>query len=135
MFGDCYNEFWNTTTYVVKGLCRREILFAIDHLNDIVRKELIRMISWLVGIEQGFDFSLGKNYKFLRPHVSEEVWKRLMSTYNMDSYSHMWESLEQCMALFREISAAAARLSDYQYPPYDKKISNYMNNSCKFDRN
>lgn len=126
MFDDCCNEFWNTTTYVVKGLCRREILFAIDHLNDIVRKELIRMISWLVGIEQGFDFSLGKNYKFLRPHVSEEVWKRLMSTYNMDSYSHMWESLEQCMALFREISAAVARLSDYQYPPYDKKISNYI---------
>ena len=23
-----------------------------------------------------------------------------MSTYNMDSYPHMWESFEQCMALF-----------------------------------
>lgn len=126
MFDDCCNEFWNTTTYVVKGLCRREILFAIDHLNDIVRKELIRMISWSVGIEQGFDFSLGKNYKFLRRYISEEVWKRLMSTYHMDSYSRVWESLEQCMALFREISATVARLLDYQYPPYDKKISNYV---------
>ncbi len=38
MFDDCCNEFWNTTPYVVKGLCRKEILFAIDHLNDIVRK-------------------------------------------------------------------------------------------------
>ena len=126
MFDDCCNEFWNTTTYVVKGLCRREILFAIDHLNDIVRKELIRMISWSVGIEQGFDFSLGKNYKFLRRYISEEVWKRLMSTYNMASYSRMWESLEQCMALFREISTTVARLLNYQYPPYDKKISNYV---------
>lgn len=126
MFDDCCNEFWNTTTYVVKGLCRREILFAIDHLNDIVRKELIRMISWSVGIEQGFDLSLGKNYKFLRRYISEEVWKRLMSTYHMDSYSRVWESLEQCMALFREISATVARLLDYQYPPYDKKISNYV---------
>lgn len=126
MFDDCCNEFWNTTTYVVKGLCRREILFAIDHLNDIVRKELIRMISWSVGIEQGFDLSLGKNYKFLRRYISEEVWKRLMSTYHMDSYSRVWESLEQCMTLFREISATVARLLDYQYPPYDKKISNYV---------
>ena len=126
MFDNCCNEFWNTTTYVVKGLCRREILFAIDHLNDIVRKELIRMISWSVGIEQGFDLSLGKNYKFLRRYISEEVWKRLMSTYHMDSYSRVWESLEQCMALFREISATVARLLDYQYPPYDKKISNYV---------
>lgn len=31
-YDDCCNEFWNTTTYVVKGLCRKEILFAIDHL-------------------------------------------------------------------------------------------------------
>ena len=57
MFDDCCNEFWNTTTYVVKGLCRKEILFAIDHMNDIVRKELLRMISWLIGIKQGFHFS------------------------------------------------------------------------------
>lgn len=66
MFDDCCNEFWNTTTYVVKGLCRKEILFAIDHMNDIVRKELLRMISWLIGIKQGFHFSLGKNYKFMK---------------------------------------------------------------------
>jgi len=125
-FDDCCNEFWNTATYVVKGLCRREILFAIDHMNDIVRKELLRMISWLVGIEQGFHFSLGKNYKFLQRYIPEELWKRLMSTYHMDSYSHMWESLEQSMTLFREASAEVARRVGYQYPPYDEKISNYV---------
>ncbi len=125
-FDDCCNEFWNTATYVVKGLCRREILFAIDHMNDIVRKELLRMISWLVGIEQGFHFSLGKNYKFLQRYIPEELWKRLMSTYHMDSYSHMWESLEQSMTLFREASAEVARRLVYQYPPYDEKISNYV---------
>lgn len=126
MFDDCCNEFWNTTPYVVKGLCRKEILFAIDHLNDIVRKELLRMISWWVGIEQGFDFSLGKNYKFLKRYISEELWNRLLSTYNMDSYPHMWDSLEQCMALFRESSAEVARRLNYQYPPYDEKIRNYV---------
>lgn len=46
-----------------------------------------------------------------------------MSTYNLDSYSHMWESLEQYMELFRKVSAEAARQLDYQYPPYDEKIS------------
>ena len=40
--------------YVIKGLCRKEILFAIDHFNQIVRHELLRMISWKVGIETGF---------------------------------------------------------------------------------
>ncbi len=126
MFDDCCNEFWNTVPYVVKGLCRKEILFAIDHMNDIVRKELLRMISWLVGFEKGFHFSLGKNYKFLNRYVSEDLWKRLMSTYRMDSYTRMWEALEQCMALFREASAEAARRLGCPYPPYDEKISDYV---------
>ncbi|EYF71926.1 hypothetical protein V538_02672, partial [Staphylococcus aureus F91077] len=53
-YDDCCNEFWNVTPYVIKGLCRKEILFAIDHFNQIVRHELLRMISWKVGIETGF---------------------------------------------------------------------------------
>ena len=44
-----------------------------------------------------------------------------MSTYNMDSYPHMWESFEQCMALFREVSSEVACQLDYQYPLYDEK--------------
>ena len=126
MFDDCCNEFWYTITYVVKGLFRKEILFAIDHMNDIVRKELLRMISWLVGIENGFTFSLGKNYKFLERYIPEEMWEKLMVTYRMDSYANMWESLEQCMSLFREVSAEAARRLNYRYPSYDEKITEYV---------
>ena len=126
MFDDCCNEFWNTVPYVVKGLCRREILFAIDHMNEIVRKELLRMISWSVGTRQGFYFSLGKNYKFLDRYITRELWERLLSTYRMDSYEQMWESLEQCMALFREVSSETATRLNYPYPDYDEKISGYV---------
>lgn len=126
MFDDCCNEFWNTVPYVVKGLCRREILFAIDHLSDVVRKELLRMLSWKIGIERGFDFSLGKNYKFMEKYLPAELWERLMSTYRMGSYGEMWEALEQCMALFREVSAETAARLGYRYPDYDEKISGYV---------
>ena len=125
-FDDCCNEFWNTTTYVVKGLCRREILFALDHLNNIVRMELLRMISWWVGTEQGYNFSLGKNYKFLERYIPIELWEQLMTTYRMDSYIQMWESLEQCMELFRKVSAEVAKRLNYPYPDYDEKISEYV---------
>ena len=125
-FDDCCNEFWNTTTYVVKGLCRREILSAIDHLNNIVRMELLRMISWWVGTEQGYNFSLGKNYKFLERYIPIELWEQLMTTYRMDSYIQMWESLEQCMELFRKVSAEVAKRLNYPYPDYDEKISEYV---------
>ncbi|MFI0698471.1 aminoglycoside 6-adenylyltransferase, partial [Staphylococcus aureus] len=36
-FYDCCNEFWSVSTYVAKGVFRREILFALDHFNNILR--------------------------------------------------------------------------------------------------
>ena len=51
---------------------------------------------------------------------------RLMATYRMDSYQQMWDSLEQCMALFREVSSQAVQRLGYLYPPYDEKISEYV---------
>lgn len=126
-YDDCCNEFWHVTPYVVKGLCRKEILFAIDHLNQILRFELLRMMSWKVGIETGFTVSVGKNYKFLDKYIPEDLWNRLLSTYRMDSYENVWKSLSICHQLFREVSKEVAELLGFDYPEYDKKVIGYVN--------
>ena len=72
-YDDCCNEFWNVTPYVIKGLCRKEILFAIDHLNQILRFELLRMMSWKVGIKTEFSLSVGKNYKYINKYIDEDL--------------------------------------------------------------
>lgn len=64
-FDDCCNEFWMVSTYVIKGLMRKEILFALDHMNDILRPNVLRMIAWNIGIEHQFSLSVGKNYKYI----------------------------------------------------------------------
>ncbi|ABW18323.1 aminoglycoside 6-adenylyltransferase [Alkaliphilus oremlandii] len=124
-YDDCCNEFWNTTPYVVKGLCRKEILFAIDHLNQIVRHELLRMISWKVGIETGFKLSVGKNFKFIDRYICQDLWDRFLSTYQMDSYEKVWEALLLCHQLFREVSGEVAKQLHYTYPKYDDNITKY----------
>ena len=124
-FDDCCNEFWHVTPYVVKGLCRKEILFAIDHLNQILRFELLRMISWKVGVETNFSLSIGKNFKFLNRYTPEDLWNRLLSSYRMDSYENMWESLFTCLQLFREVSKEVAEMLGYDYPEYDQNITRY----------
>jgi aminoglycoside 6-adenylyltransferase len=124
-YDDCCNEFWHVTPYVVKGLCRKEILFSIDHLNRIVRPELLRMISWKVGIETGFTLSVGKNYKFLDKYISKDLWNRLLSTYRMDSYESVWKSLFICHQLFREVSGEVAEILGYAYPEYDRNVTRY----------
>lgn len=124
-FDDCCNEFWWVSTYVVKGLARKEILFANDHLNEIVRPNLLRMMSWHIGIKKGFNFSLGKNYKFIERYLSKEDWKTLLSTYDVSSYPKTWQALFTCLELFRKYSKAVGNQLDYTYPDYDQAISNY----------
>lgn len=127
-FDDCCNEFWMVSTYVVKGLARREILFAIDHLNEIARPNLLRMMSWQIGAEQGYNFSLGKNYKYINQYLPEEDWEELLSTYMENNYENMWQSLFTCYHLFRKYSQVTAQSLGYNYPEYDKAITKYIEN-------
>lgn len=124
-FDDCCNEFWFVSTYVVKGLARREILFAIDHLSENVRSNLLRMIAWQIGSERGYTFSVGKNYKFIDRYMSRQDWDLLMSTYNQQGYQEMWQSLFNCYDLFRKYSKAVAASLGYPYPDYDQAITTY----------
>lgn len=124
-FDDCCNEFWFVSTYVVKGLARREVLFAADYLNGVARPNLIRMMGWRVGVEHGFTFSIGKNAKFLDRYVPAEDWQLLLSTYACNGYSEMWRSLYTCHDLFRKYARAVAERLGYAYPDYDRAITGY----------
>lgn len=124
-FDDCCNEFWWVSTYVVKGLARKEILFAIDHLNEIVRPNLLRMMSWKIGLEHGFSFSVGKNYKFINQYLPKDDWEILLSTYSQEEYERVWQSLFTCYELFRKYSKSVAEGLGYKYPDYDESITKY----------
>lgn len=124
-FDDCCNEFWMVSTYVAKGLARKEILFAIDHLNEIARPNLLRMMSWQIGTEKGFSFSVGKNYKFIDRYLPPEDWEKLLSTYAGHGYASMWQSLLTCYELFRKYSRMVSASLGYDYPDYDAAITGY----------
>lgn len=124
-FDDCCNEFWFVSTYVVKGLARKEILFAIDHLNEVARPNLLRMMAWYIGIEHSFTFSLGKNYKFINRYLPQNDWETLLSTYSVNNYTKLWESLFTCYKLFRKYSKLVAESLGYKYPDYDEAVTKY----------
>lgn len=127
-FDDCCNEFWSVSTYVAKGLFRKEFLYAMDHFNQILRPELLRMISWEVGIREGFNFSVGKNYKFISNYLPEAELKKLINTFSQSGYKESWESFELCCKLFRAYSKEVASALNYKYPDYDEKMTNFVQN-------
>ena len=125
MFDDCCNEFWWLSTYVAKGLARDELPYAIAHL-DYMRKQLMTMLSWQVGLEKGFTFSIGKQFKYLQQHISDAAWQQLCATWNAGSPAACEEALVGMLALFSEVSKDVAKRFGYNYPDYDAKVSDYL---------
>jgi aminoglycoside 6-adenylyltransferase len=125
-FDDCCNEFWWVSTYVSKGLWRREFLYAIEHFHNYVRKSLLRMLSWKVGIDTGFSLSVGKSYKYLNKYLPPKTWKDLLAIYQNGSFEELWEALFASFRLFREASREVSERLSYPYPDYDEQITAFI---------
>ena len=122
---NCSNEFWWLSTYVTKGICRNELLYVIDHLN-LMKKQLLTMISWKVGIETSFSLSVGKSFKYLEKYVSKETWEKIIKTYKNDTIDSIWDSLIMCCNLFQETEQFVSSKLGYKYSEYNKNVINYL---------
>jgi aminoglycoside 6-adenylyltransferase len=124
-FDDCCNEFWWLSTYVIKGLCRNELLYALRHL-DLMRGQLLNMVSWKVGYETGYQVSVGKACKYLEPYAGPELWERIKASCRAFDGESARTALGDCCALFREVSNEAAAALGYPLPPYGEKVGAYL---------
>ena len=119
-FQDCCNEFWWVTTYVVKGLCRKEYYYASDHLYEICQKELRRLLAWQVGSEDGWQQSLGKNDKYLLQKLTPELGAKLLHCQDFSSPKALWQSLLATQELFHKVALDFAHSQQFYY---DKKTA------------
>lgn len=126
-YAHCCNELWWVSTYIAKGLWRKEILYAIDHLHLYVRPMLLQMITWQVGITTGFQVSVGKNHKYLQQYVDPEVWTQLVATYPQAEDEQVWQALQQTGDLFRQVALDVATQLHFEYDRVqDQQVSAYL---------
>ncbi|MDR1030591.1 MAG: aminoglycoside 6-adenylyltransferase [Treponema sp.] len=122
---DCCNEFWHLSTYVTKGLCRKEYLYAIRHL-ELMKEQMLIMIAWKVGIETSFSLSVGKAYKYLDKYVSENLWKSIQQSYRYNSLDGLWDSLISSCNIFNETTLFVTNELKYECPQYGKNVIEYI---------
>jgi len=125
-FEDCCNEFWWVSPYAAKGLCRQEHLYAVWHIEAVIRKELLKMLGWWVGTRSGWHVQLGKQYKYLRPYLDDAEWDLLTRTCRLDKPAYCWQALFASQRLFRHASRQVAEHFGFAYPPYDENITPYI---------
>ncbi|KAF1296806.1 aminoglycoside adenylyltransferase [Enterococcus sp. JM4C] len=114
-FSDCCNEFWWVSTYVVKGLFRKELAYARDHLYMHCYQELLRLFSWQIGEETHYSLSVGKNYKYLSRYLSEAENQALDNLLDLRTEDSCWRSLCNMEALFHQTAEKYAETSGLRY--------------------
>lgn len=68
------NEFWWVSAYVVKGICRKQFIYATNHLYGICQQELLKILAWQVTSDRG-TVDIVKNYKYLFNYLPAEKEK------------------------------------------------------------
>lgn len=107
-FLEICNEFWWVSTYVAKGLLRKEIFYAKEMLETIVRPMFMRMIHWKVGVENNFGISTGTASKHLKKYLTYELYNKILLTYSNHEIEENWKAFFLMTELFIETTEFVA---------------------------
>ncbi|UOQ45565.1 aminoglycoside 6-adenylyltransferase [Halobacillus salinarum] len=119
------NEFWWVSTYVAKGLCRKEIPFAKAAMEGPVRQMLKRMVTWYIGVETDFSVNVGSAGKYFERYLDEEKWTKYTSTYAGADYDENWTALLAMGELFTITGRAVAEAFGYE-DPAEPQVFEYL---------
>jgi aminoglycoside 6-adenylyltransferase len=126
-FSDCCNEFWWVCPNVAKGLWREEIPYAKHTLDTFVRNQLMKMLTWYVGVKMQFSRSPGKFGKYLKQYLEPELWDMFLKTYSDADNQHTWEALATMCTLFRITAVRVAEHCGVAYPyGDDERVSAHL---------
>ena len=118
-FEKACNEFWWVSAYVVKGICRKQVIYATDHLYGICQQELLKVLAWQVASDRG-TVDIGKNYKYLFQYLPTEKEKEISALLDFSSVEKLTQSLFDTMQLFHREAQILAQKMGFAY---DKEVA------------
>jgi len=126
-FADCCCEFHWCLNNVAKGIARDELSYAMKQHNEYVRNMLVLMLSWYVGTRHDFQVSPGKEGKYFKKYLPEELYERFRKTYSDADYEHMWEAAFEMLYLFGDVARDVAEKLGFAYDEEEEQgIEKYM---------
>ena len=113
-FEKACNEFWWVSAYVVKGICRNQLIYATDHLYGICQQELLKVLAWQVASDRG-KVDIGKNYKYLFQYLPKEKEKEFSALLDFSNIENLTQSLFATMQLFHQEAQSFAQKMGFDY--------------------
>ena len=116
------NEFWWVSAYVVKGICRKQVSYATDHLYGICQQELLKVLAWQVASDREA-VDIGKNYKYLFNYLTAEKEKEFSNLLDFSSLDKITQSLLATMQIFHQEAQILAQKMGFEY---DREVAEKM---------
>ena len=116
------NEFWWVSAYVVKGICRKQVIYATDHLYGICQQELLKVLAWQVASDRGA-VDIGKNYKYIFNYLPAQKENEFSSLLDFSNSDKITQSLFATMKLFHQEAQTLAQKMGFDY---DKEVAEKM---------
>ena len=116
------NEFWWVSAYVVKGIYRKQVIYATDHLYGICQQELLKILAWQVASNKG-TVEIGKNYKYLFNYFLSEKEKEFFALLDFSSLDKITQSLLATMQIFHQEAQSLAQKMGFKY---EKEVAEKM---------
>lgn len=127
-YAGCCNEFWWCLNNVGKGIARDELSYARWMYDIIVRKMLMKMIEWYIGINTNFSLSAGKLGKYYKKYLPKEFYEMYSKTYSDSNYDNLWKSVFIGCELFRNLAKIVSEHFGYTYnQSEDTNMTEYLN--------
>ena len=121
-FENACNEFWWVSAYIVKGICRHQVIYATDHLYSICQQEVLKVLAWQVASDRGA-VDIGKNYKNLFNYLPAEKEKEFSNLLDFSSLDKITQSLLTTMQIFHQEAQILAQKMGFDY---DKEVAEKM---------
>ena len=99
---------------MVKGICRKQVIYSTDHLYGICQQELLKILAWKVARDRGV-VDIGKNYKYLFQYLQTEKEKEFSALLDFSSLDKITQSLFATMQFFHQESQILAQKMGFDY--------------------
>jgi aminoglycoside 6-adenylyltransferase len=133
-FDDCCNEFWWICPYAAKGLRRGEILYAKYMVDQVLREQLMKMLTWYIGLQTGYTINPGKFGKHFEKFLPDDLWALLLKTHTDADYERNWKVLEVMGQLFHRVAVMVAEKYGFSYPELeDERVCKFIKDIEDFD--
>lgn len=120
----CCNEFWWLSTYIAKGLWRKQIIYALEMFTQNVHPEFMKIANWYIGLKNDFGVNSGNYGKYFKKFLSKEMYLNLLQTYPEANPKSVYLSLETMCKLFGRMAKEISGSLGFEYN--EKESENVM---------